>query len=85
MRMKVTSITKAATIAKLHEQIEAEKMARKVHFDKFESMKFQRQSRQSQEKRIDYEMKEVLSEEQVNARSYDNRGVPSIVSRPRSP
>ena len=33
-----------------------EKEAKKMHFWKFESMQFQKQSRQSQEKQIDYEM-----------------------------
>ena len=41
-----TLITKGATITKLHEKSPMEKMA-KVTFGKFESMMFQRQSRQS--------------------------------------
>ena len=58
------------------------KMTRKVHFLKFESMRFQSQSRQSQEIRTDCETRGVLSEEQVNARSHDTRRVPSIVNHP---
>ena len=43
-------------------------------------MKFQRQSRESQEKLIDYEIKGELSEGQMNARYCGIHVVPSIVS-----
>ena len=39
-----------------HAHSAMEKEAKKMHFRKFESMRFQRQGRQSQEKRIDSEM-----------------------------
>jgi len=77
-------MAKRATKIKIHVQTKR-KVAKKVHFRKFESKKFQRQSRQNQEKRIDYETKGASLEGQMNAHSYDSRGVPSTVSHPLSP
>ena len=54
--MGETAITNKATNIKLHTQRSMERKARKVHFSKFGSMRFQKQCRRSQERRIDYEM-----------------------------